>query len=156
MRDICEHRSASTGAVSIINPEKIDVSEDGPANAEIEKFAADGIRDTGIGVSQQLLLRRGYTVGYPTRFARLMKEDESLGRGQACRVKPQNRFEGRETWTNLEFETLEVSRSGSGLGGLILPMFVSRDVSSMSALLMDVFTRIIKAWQISSALEYNL
>ena len=119
--------------------------------AEIEKLAGEYPR-YGYRRITQLLQRQGYTVG-TRRVARLMKENNLLVTvKRACQTT--RSLQGDKPWSN-RLETLEVchqdqvwvaDRTYIRLKGRFIYLSV----------LMDVFTRLIKTWNISQHLNHSL
>ena len=125
MRDICGILGVNRS--SFYYQPREDPSEE-VLRAEIEKLAGAYPR-YGYRRITQLLLRQGYTVG-TRRVARLMKDNNLLvSVKRACQTTKS--LQGIGPWSNL-LENLEVSHQDQ-VGWLILPMFVLRDASSMSA-----------------------
>ena len=94
-----------------------------------------------------LLLRLGYTVGY-RRVARLMKSANlSVAVKRVC-CQTTNSIDDVRPWVN-RLQTLEVSRCDHVWVGDITYVRLKGHFIYVS-LLMDVFTRIIRGWQISS------
>ena len=148
MRDICEilgiHRS------SFYYQSKEDPSE-AVLCAEIEALA--GRYPTyGYRRITQLLRRQRYSVG-TRRVARLMKEKNLLvsikRAGQTTKS-----LQGEKPWSNL-LETLEVSHQDQVWVADITYVRLKERFIYVS-LLMDVFTRMIKAWQLSQHLSQSL
>ena len=100
----------------------------------------------------QLLLRRGYTVG-TRRVARLMKKSNLLvSVKRACQTTKS--LQGEKPWSNL-LVNLEVSRQDQvWVSDITYVRLNGRFI--YVCLLMDVFTRMIKAWQISQHLNQSL
>ena len=148
MRDICEILSVTRSSL-YYQPEE-DPSE-AVLLAEIETLA--GTYPTyGYRRITQLLQRQGYTVG-TRRVARLMKEKNlwvSIKRaGQTTKS-----LQGEKPWSNL-LEALEVSHQDQvWVADITYVRFKGRFI--YLSLLMDVFTRVIKAWQLSQHLNPSL
>ncbi len=137
-----------TEAVSIINRE--DPSE-ADLRAEIEKLAGRYPR-YGYRRIRQLLLRPGYTVG-TRRVARLMKEKNLLVCVKRA-AQTTKSIQGDKPWSNL-LETLDVSHQDQVWVADITYVSLKERFIYVS-LLMDVFTWMIKAWQISQHLSQSL
>ena len=100
-----------------------------------------------------LLLRLGYPVGY-RRVARLMKSANlSVAVKRVC-CQTTNSIDDVRPWVN-RLQTLEVSRCDHVWVGDITYVRLKGHFISVS-LLMDVFTRIIRGWQISQHLTQSL
>ena len=99
-----------------------------------------------------MLLRQGYTVG-TRRVARLMKNSKLLvSVKRACQTTKS--LQGDKPWSN-RLENVEVSRQDQvWVGDITYVRLKGRFI--YVCLLMDVFTRIIKAWQISQHLNQSL
>ena len=163
--------SVSTGAVSIITRKPIRLKR-----CFSLKFRnlRERIRDTGIGVSKsswgvrdtllgpdgatimnQLMTstgRQGYTVG-TRRVARLMRENHlRVSVKRACRTT--RSLQGDKPWRNL-LKTLDISHEDQVWVADITYVRLNRHFVYL-ALLMDVFTRMIKAWQLSQHLNQSL
>ena len=119
--------------------------------SEIEKLAGRYPR-YGYRRITQLLLRQGYTIG-TRRVARLMKEKNLLvSVKRACQTTKS--LQGDKPWTNL-LETLQVSHQDQvWVADITYVRLKGRFI--YVCLLMDVFTRMIKAWQISQHLSQSL
>ena len=127
-----------------------DPSED-QLRSEIEKLAGRYPR-YGYRRITQLLVRQGYTVG-TRRVARLMKEMNLLvSVKRACQTTKS--LQGEKPWTNL-LETLEVSHQDQVWVSDITYVRLKGRFIYVS-LLMDVFTRVIRAWQLSQHLTQSL
>ena len=100
----------------------------------------------------QLLLRMGHTVG-TRRVARLMKNRNLLvSVKRACQTTKS--LQGEKPWSNL-LENLEVSRQDQvWVADITYVRLKGRFI--YVCLLMDVFTRMIRAWQISQHLTQSL
>ena len=148
MRDICEILGVNRS--SFYYQPKSDPSE-GVLRAEIEKLAGAYPR-YGYRRITQPLLRQGYTVG-TRRVARLMKEKQLLvSVKRACQTTKS--LQGEKPWTNL-LETLEVSHQDQvWVADMTYVRLKGRFI--YVSLLMDVFTRMIKAWQIGQHLNQSL
>ena len=100
----------------------------------------------------QLLVRSGYTIGYK-RVARLMKSANLLvAVKQVCQTT--NSIEGVRPWSN-HLENLDVARCDHVWVGDITYVRLKGHFIYV-CLLMDVFTRIIRAWHISQHLNQSL
>ena len=100
----------------------------------------------------KLLVRRGYSVGY-RRVARLMKAAHlSVSVKQVCQTT--RSLETRHNWVN-RVQRLEVSRADQVWVGDITYVRLNRRFIYV-ALLMDVFTRMIRGWQLSQHLTQAL
>ena len=148
MRDICGILGVNRGSFYYHRQE--DLSE-AVLRAEIEKLSGRYPR-YGYRRITQLLVRQGYTVG-TRRVARLMKEMNLLvalkRAGQTTKS-----LQGKKPWTNL-LETLEVSHQDQVWVADITYVRLKRRFVYVS-LLMDVFTRMIRAWQLSQHLNQSL
>ena len=100
----------------------------------------------------QLLLRMGYTVGYK-RVARLMKAANlSVAVKRVCQTTKS--IDGVRPWVN-RLENVEVSRCDQvWVGDITYVRLKARFV--YVSLLMDVFTRMIRGWQVSQHLTQPL
>ena len=119
---------------------------------EIEKLA---LRYPKYGYRRitQLLLRKGYTVGYK-RVARLMKSANlSIAVKRVC-CQTTNAIDGLRPWVN-RLENLDVSRCDHVWVADITYVRLKGHFIYVS-LLMDVFTRVIRAWHISQHLTQSL
>ncbi len=97
----------------------------------------------------KLLVRMGYTVGY-RRVARLMKEDNLLGvsvKG-ACRTTAS--LDSKRQWGN-RLDNLDIGfrRDQVWVGDITYVRLKGHFVYGVSVL-MDVFTRMIRGWQVGS------
>ena len=129
---------------------KSDTSED-VLRAEIQRLAAQ-YPTYGYRRIRALLLSQGYTVGYK-RVARLMKEENlCVSVKRVCQTT--RSFEGPESWVN-RVQTLEISREDQVWVGDITYVRVKRRFIYV-AVLMDIFTRMIRGWQVSPHLNTSL
>ena len=142
--------SMSTGAVSIINRER--PPSEVVLLAEIEKLAAAYPR-YGYRRITQLLVRQGYTVG-TRRVARLMRENHLLVAVKRVSSRTTKSLQGEKPWSNL-IENVEVSREDQvWVADITYVRLKGRFI--YLAVLMDVFTRMIKAWQIRQHFNQSL
>ena len=131
-------------------PPKSDPSE-AELEAEIEQLC--GRYPTyGYRRITQLLANEGYTVGY-RRVARLMKsENLCVAVKRACQTT--HSIDGVRPWGNL-LKTLDICRRDQvWVGDITYVRLKGRFV--YVALLMDVFTRMIRGWQLSQHLTQSL
>ena len=148
MRDICE--TLGVNRSSFYYHPKEDPSE-AVLRAEIEKLAGAYPR-YGYRRITELLVRQGYTVG-TRRVARLMKEKKLLVSVKRA-AETTKSLQGDKPWSN-RLETLEVSHEDQvWVADITYVRLKGRFI--YVALLMDVFTRIIKAWQIRQHLGQSL
>ena len=148
MRDICGILGVNRS--SFYYQPKADPSE-AVLLAEIEKLAGAYPR-YGYRRITQLLVRQGYSVG-TRRVARLMKDTDLLVCvKRACRTTKS--LQGNKPWSNL-LETLEISHQDQVWVGDITYVRLNGRFIYL-ALLMDVFTPMIKAWQIRQHLNQSL
>ena len=119
--------------------------------AEIEKLAGRYPR-YGYRRITQLLVRQGYSVG-TRRVARLMKEKNLLVSIKRAGHTTKS-LQGEKPWSNL-LETLEVCHQDQVWVADITYVRLKRRFIYVS-LLMDVFTHMIRAWQISQHLTQSL
>ena len=117
---------------------------------EIEKLSA---RYPTYGYSiTQLLLRMGYAVGY-RRVARLMKADNlSVAVKRACQTTES--FDGLGQWVN-RLDNLDICRRNQVWVGDITYVRLKEQFIYV-AVLMDVFTRMVRGWQVSRHLTEPL
>ena len=148
VRDICGILGVNRS--SFYYQPKADSSE-AVLRAEIEKLAGAYPR-YGYRRIRQLLVRQGYTVG-TRRVARLMKENHLLvSVKRACQTTKS--LQGEKPWSNL-LENLDVSHQDQvWVADITYVRLNGRFI--YVCLLMDVFTRMIKAWQISQHLNQSL
>ena len=148
MRDICQILGVNRS--SFYYQSKADPSE-AVLRAEIEKLASAYPR-YGYRRITQLLVRQGYSVG-TRRVARLMKDNDLLvSVKRACRTT--RSLQGDKPWSNL-LETLEISHQDQVWVGDITYVRLNGRFIYL-CLLMDVFTRVIKAWHLSQHLNQSL
>lgn len=119
--------------------------------SEIEKLAGAYPR-YGYRRITQLLQRQGYSVG-TRRVARLMKNSNLLvAVKRACQTTKS--LQGEKPWRN-RLENLQVSRQDQvWVGDITYVRLNGRFI--YVCLLMDVFTRMIRAWQLSQHLNQSL
>ena len=148
MRDICGILGVNRS--SFYYQPKEDPSE-AVLRAEIERLAGRYPR-YGYRRITELLLRQGYTVG-TRRVARLMKKSNLLvAVKRACQTTKS--LQGDKPWTN-QLETLEVSRRDQvWVADITYVRLKGRFI--YLALLMDVFTRMIRGWHLSQHLTQAL
>ena len=148
VRQICDtlgfHRSG------LYYEPKSDPSDD-VLRSEIETLSARYPR-YGYRRMAQLLLRLGYTVGY-RRVARLMKAAHlSVAVRRICRTT--RSLEGTQPWVN-RVENLDIHRCDQVWVGDITYVRLKKRFIYV-CLLMDVFTRMIRGWQVSQHLNTSL
>ena len=111
---------------------------------EIGKLAAR-YRKYGYRRITKLLLRMGYAVGY-RRVARLMKADNlSVTVNRGCQTTKS--FDGCGQWDN-RLENLDICRCNQVWAGDITYVRLKEQFVYVSVL-MDVFTRLVRGWQLS-------
>ena len=148
VREICQTLGFNRSSF-YYHPQE-DPSED-RLRSEIEKLAGRYPR-YGYRRITQLLLRQGYTVG-TRRVARLMKANNLLVFvKRACQTTKS--LQGDKPWSN-RLETLDVSRQDQVWVGDITYVQLKARFVYVSPL-MDVFTRVIRAYQISQHLTQSL
>ena len=148
VRQICDvlglHRS------SLYYQPKTDPSEQ-QLRKEIEKLSAC-YPTYGYRRITQLLKRMGYTVG-STRIARLMKEQNlSIPIKRACQTTQS--FDGLGQWVN-RLDNLDICRRNQVWVGDITYVRLKEQFIYV-AVLMDVFTRMVRGWQVSRHLTEPL
>ena len=118
---------------------------------EIEKLSAR-YPTYGYRRITQLLLRMGYAVGY-RRVARLMKADNlSVAVKRACQTTES--FDGLGQWVN-RLDNLDICRRNQVWVGDITYVRLKEQFIYV-AVLMDVFTRMVRGWQVSRHLTEPL
>ena len=148
MRQICE--TLGFNKSTLYYQPKIDASEE-VLRTEIEQLAAR-YPTYGYRRITQLLLRMGYTVGY-RRVARLMKSANlSVSVKRICQTTRSLREVG--PWVN-RLQTLDVSRCDQVWVGDITYVRLKGHFIYV-AVVMDVFTRMIRAWHLSQHLTQSL
>jgi len=148
MRQICEVLGFNKS--TFYYQPRIDPSED-VLRAEIQRLAA-AYPTYGYRRITHLLATDGHTVGYK-RVARLMKEANlSVAVKRACQTT--HSAEGVQPWRN-HLKTLEVSRCDQVWVGDITYVRLKQRFIYV-ALLMDVFTRMIRGWNLSQHLTQAL
>ena len=149
MRDIC-------GTLGVNRSSLYYQPQEDPSRAvllaEIEKLA--GAYPTyGYRRITQVLRRQGYTVG-TRRVARLMKEKNLLVSMKRVSGQTTKSLQGEKPWRNL-LEDLEISHPDQvWVADITYVRFKGRFI--YLSLLMDVFTRVIRAWQLSQHLNQSL
>ena len=148
VREICETLGFNRSSF-YYHPQE-DPSEE-LLRSEIKKLAGAYPR-YGYRRITQLLVRQGYTVG-TRRVARLMKESNLLvSVKRACQTTKS--LQGDKPWRNL-LENVEVSRQDQvWVSDITYVRLKGRFI--YVCLLMDVFTRMIRAWQLSQHLTQSL
>ena len=101
----------------------------------------------------QLLVRLGYTVGY-RRVARLMKADNLRVAVKRVSCRTTQSLEGRHQWSN-QIDNLDITRCDQVWVGDITYVRLKGHFVYV-AVLMDVFTRMIRGWQVSRHLNQPL
>ncbi|RKU08144.1 IS3 family transposase [Candidatus Poribacteria bacterium] len=120
--------------------------------AEIEKLAGAYPR-YGYRRITQMLQRQGYTVS-TRRVARLMRENHLLVAVKRASCRTTQSLQGEKPWSNL-IENLDVSREDQvWVADMTYVRLKGRFI--YLAVLMDVFTRMIKAWQIRQHFNQSL
>ena len=148
MRDICGILGVNRGSFYYHRQE--DPSE-AVLRSEIETLAGRYPR-YGYRRITQLLRRQGYTVG-TRRVARLMRANNlSVSVKRACQTT--RSLQGDKPWSN-RLETLEVSHQDQVWVADITYIRLNGRFIYLSVL-MDVFTRLIRAWNISQHLNPSL
>ena len=148
MRQICEVLGINKS--TLYYQPKNDPSED-VLREEIERLAAR-YPTYGYRRITKLLVRMGYDVGY-RRVARLMKAANlSVSVKRICQTTTS--VEGMHPWVN-RLKALEVSRCDQVWVGDITYVRLKAHFVYVS-LLMDVFTRKIRGWQVSQHLTQPL
>ena len=148
MRQICE--TLSFNKSSFYYQPKGDASQE-VLRTEIQRLAAR-YPTYGYRRITQVLLRQGYTVGY-RRVARLMKEDNlSVSVKRVCQTT--HSTDSPQPWRN-HLKTLEVCRCDQVWVGDITYVRLKHRFIYV-ALLMDVFTRRIRGWNLSEHLTQSL
>ena len=129
---------------------KSDASED-VLRAEIQRLAV-AYPTYGYRRITKLLVAEGHTVGYK-RVARLMKEDNlSVSVKRACQTT--HSIDGPQPWRN-RLEDLDICRCDQVWVGDITYVRLKHRFIYV-ALLMDVFTRMIRGWKLSQHLTQSL
>ena len=148
MREICEVLGFNKS--TFYYQPKIDPSE-AVLRAEIQRLAA-AYPTYGYRRITHLLVKAGYPIGY-RRVARLMKEENlSVSVKRLCQTTKSLHEE--RPWVN-RLQTLEVSRCDQVWVGDITYVRLKGHFIYV-ALLMDVFTRMIRAWHLSQHLTQSL
>ena len=149
MRQICEVLGINKSTVYY--QAKTDPSED-VLREEIERLAAR-YPTYGYRRITKLLVRMGYTVGYRRGVSRLMKAANlSVSVKRLCQTTTS--IAGMHPWGN-RLKDLEVSRCDQVWVGDITDVHLKGHFVYVS-LLMDVFTRKIRGWQVSQHLTQPL
>ena len=148
MRDICQILGVNRSSFYY---EPSESPSEAVLLAEIEKLSGAYPR-YGYRRITQMLQRQGYTVG-TRRVARLMRENHlSVSVKRACQTTQS--LQGQKPWSNL-IENLEVSREDQvWVADITYVRLKGRFI--YLAVLMDVFTRMIKAWQLRQHLNQSL
>ena len=148
MREICEVLGFTRS--NFYYQPKLDASED-VLRAEIEKLAA-AYPTYGYRRITHLLVKAGYPVGY-RRVARLMKsENLSVAIKRVCQTTTS--IAGVRPYVN-RLKTLDICRCDQVWGGDITYVRLKGHFIYV-ALLMDVFTRVIRGWKLSQHLTQTL
>ena len=148
VREICEVLGF-TRSTLYYHP-KIDPCEEG-LRTKIEKLAA-AYPTYGYRRITKLLVTEGHTVGYK-RVARLMKAEHlSVAVKRACQTT--HSTDGLQPWRN-RLKTLDICRCDQVWVGDITYVRLNQRFVYV-ALLMDVFTRMIRGWKLSQHLTQSL
>ena len=148
MREICEVLGFTRS--NFYYQPKSDPSEE-VLRAEIEKLAAQ-YPTYGYRRITHLLVKAGYPVGY-RRVARLMKEENlCVAVKRACQTT--HSTEGVRPWIN-HLKTLEVCRCDQVWVGDVTYIRLKGHFVYL-AVLMDVYTRMIRGWKLSQHLSQSL
>ena len=102
---------------------------------------------------RELLLRMGYTVGY-RRVARLMKSENLSVSVKRVSCQTTRSFDGERQWLN-RLETLDICRRDQVWVGDITYVRLKGHFIYV-CVLMDVFPRMIRGWQVSQHLTQSL
>ena len=148
MREICQ--TLGFNKCTFCYQPKIDTSEDA-LRSEIQRLAT-AYPSYGYRRITELLATEGHAVGYK-RVARLMKE-ENLSVSVKCACQTTRSLEGSHPWVN-RIQTLEISREDHVWVGDLTYVRLNRRFIYV-ALLMEVFTRMIRGWQVSHHLTQSL
>ena len=148
MRDICEILGVNRGSF-YYHPKE--APSEAVLRAEIEKLAGAYPR-YGYRRITQLLVRQGYSVG-TRRVARLMRENNLLVSIKRARQTTKS-LQGEKPWSN-RLENLEVSHQDQVWVADITYVRLKHRFIYL-CLLMDVFTRVIRGWEISQHLNQSL
>ena len=149
MRQICQ--TLGFNKSTFYYQPRIDASED-ILRVEIQRLAA-AYPTYGYRRITKLLVAEGHTVGYK-RVARLMKEENlSVSVKRVCQTT--HSADGPQPWRN-HLKTLEVGFRCDQVwvGDITYVRLKHRFI--YVALLMDVFTRMIRAWKLSQHLTQSL
>ena len=149
VREICETLGFNRGLLLYYEPKR-DVCE-----AELrEEIVRLSLRYPTYGYRRitAVLLRQGYTVGH-RRVARLMKS-ENLSVGIKRRHQTTTSLDGAGPWMN-RVRSLDICRPDQVWVGDITYVRLKRRFVYV-AVLMDVFTRVIRGWQLRSNLSHSL
>ena len=139
MRQICQ--TLGFNKSTFYYQPKSDASED-VLRSEIHRLAA-AYPTYGYRRITKVLVAEGHTVGYK-RVARLMKEENlSVSVKRVCQTT--RSLEGSQPWVN-RMQTLEISRENQVWVGDVTYVRLKRCFIYV-ALLMDVFTRMIRTWR---------
>ena len=148
VREICEVLGFNKS--TLYYQPKIDPCEE-VLRDKIEQLAA-AYPTYGYRRITEVLVRQGYSVGH-RRVARLMKEENlSVSVKRVCQTT--NSFEDPQPWSN-RVQNLEVSREDQVWVGDITYVRLKKRFIYV-ALLMDVFTRMIRAWHLRQSLTQSL
>ena len=148
MRQICEVLGFNKS--TFYYQPRIDASE-AVLRSEIQRLAA-AYPTYGYRRITKLLVSEGHTVGHK-RVARLMKEENlSVSVKRACQTT--HSTDGPQPWQN-HLKTLEVCRCDQVWVGDITYVRLKHRFIYV-ALLMDVFTRMIRGWKLSQHLTQAL
>ena len=148
MRQICQ--TLGFNKSTFYYQPKSDASED-VLRAEIQRLAA-AYPTYGYRRITKVLVAEGHTVGYK-RVARLMKEENlSVSVKRACQTT--HSLDGPQPWQN-RLKTLDICRCDQVWVGDITYVRLKHRFIYV-ALLMDVFTRMIRGWKLSQHLTQSL
>ena len=149
VRQICE--TLGFNKSTLYYQPKIDASEEA-LRTEIQQLA---VRYPTYGYRRitKLLVRMGYPVGY-RRVARLMKEDNLLIAVKRVSSQTTQSLDSKHQWSN-RIDHLDICRQDQVWVGDITYVRLKGHFIYV-AVLMDVFTRMIRGWQISQHLSQPL
>ncbi len=148
MRQICQ--TLGFNKSTFYYQPRIDASQE-VLRAEIQRLAA-AYPTYGYRRITKVLVAEGHTVGYK-RVARLMKEENlSVSIKRACQTT--HSIDGPQPWQN-RLEDLDICRCDQVWVGDITYVRLKTHFVYVS-LLMDVFTRRIRGWQVSQHLTQPL
>ena len=151
VREICDTLGFNRGFLLYYQP-KSEPSDEVSLRDEIHRLASR-YPTYGYRRITEMLVRMGYTVGY-RRVARLMKAENLRVAVKRAGLRTTQSLDGPQQWSN-RIDNLAITRCDQVWVGDITYVRL-KGLFIYACLLMDVFTRMIRAWHNSQHLTQSL